>query len=97
MTLKEIEEAIIQRVWGHKGPKNATDQAFRENVARFAMEVCHETGEENSFINFCADTLTDIIQFNAFEIMRAELTHLGHVDRCLAGFINEDKDPSIVE
>ena len=60
---KCIADKIYLAIWENPGYlPNPVDDAFRESLVKTAMEICHETGTEDSYIQFCVETIKDWIK-----------------------------------
>jgi len=55
-----IRDRIYLSLWRNPGylPDPVAD-AFRCSVVQVAMDICHETGDEDSYVAFCAKTIAD--------------------------------------
>jgi len=53
-------DKICLALWDNYGylPDPVT-HAFREAVVETAIQICHETGDEESYIKFCVETIRD--------------------------------------
>ena len=55
-----IEDDIYVELWGGlREAPNTVVQAFREAVVSTACTICHECGEYNATVRFCADTVAE--------------------------------------
>ena len=55
-----LYDRIYLKLWENPSylPDPVSD-AFREAVVKTALEICHETGDEDSYVKFCADTIIE--------------------------------------
>ena len=55
-----LNDDIYVELWGGlREAPNAVVQAFREAVVKTAGDICHECGEYNATVRFCADTIAE--------------------------------------
>lgn len=50
-------QAVMRRVWPAPA-RDAVDLAFREALTKCATEICHETGDIDTWVEFCAETIS---------------------------------------
>jgi hypothetical protein len=60
-----IFDKIYLKLWDNFGylPDPVKD-SFRSSIIENAMEICHETGDEESFIDFCVKTIKEWLKFD---------------------------------
>lgn len=60
-----IHDKIYLSLW--ENPMYLPDpvsDAFRNSIIKTAMEICHETGDESTYVDFCVDTILTWMTFD---------------------------------
>lgn len=71
---KQMSEIIYVKVWGitpqdDQKKNGCVYRAFREELVKCAMQICHETGSEDTWIIFCAETVKDYLKVEMERMM----------------------------
>ena len=65
---ERMADRIFVDLWGDEiARRNPVLDAFRDALVTCAMSICHETGDEESFVRFCADTIRDFLHSEAID------------------------------
>lgn len=59
----DMNKEIACLVWGAE-TACASDAVFRDALVKVAIDICHETGDEPSFITFCARVIREFLAEN---------------------------------